>query len=35
MFKGGIDEIALFNRALDPSEIGAILSAGARGMCKS
>ena len=33
-FKGLIDEVEFFNRALTPSDIGAILNAGSAGKCK-
>jgi len=33
-FKGVIDELAIFNRALTSNEIAAIYSAGSEGMCK-
>jgi hypothetical protein len=34
-FSGEIDEIAIFNRALSPVEIGATYAAGSNGMCKA
>ncbi|HVZ41076.1 MAG TPA: LamG-like jellyroll fold domain-containing protein [Candidatus Kapabacteria bacterium] len=34
-FNGMIDEVELFNRALDPQEIARIFNAGAAGKCKS
>jgi hypothetical protein len=33
-FKGSIDEVEVFNRALDPQDIFAIFSAGSAGKCK-
>jgi hypothetical protein len=33
-YRGRIDELAVFNRALDPSEIAGIYNAGAAGKCK-
>jgi hypothetical protein len=34
-FKGLLDEVALFNRALYADEVQAIFRAGSAGMCKS
>src|SRR2546423_8001787 len=33
-FKGNLDEVAIYNRALSPNEIAAIYAAGANGKCK-
>ena len=34
LFAGNIDELALYDRALSPDEIGAIMQAGTQGRCK-
>ena len=33
-FKGGLDEVEIFNRALNPSEVLALYQAGSAGKCK-